>query len=180
MLRRRKQKRKQAVRSRKLMNERIKERMSEMLAQAVAGGARSQAAKELFTHGGCHAWAMAAATEWNGTMRLSLTLLYSDAGRKRAEADCAHAWCETATKVSDYLGPATTADELVSRFAVTFRHHPGFYAASANVGANQKLTADEIQAVLEGKNVLPAQFYGEREWLNRAVGLAMHTLKDFA
>jgi hypothetical protein len=86
----------------------INPRLEEKLTNALAGGPRSAAAKELFMHGGCHAWAMAAAMQWGGSIRCSTTAIYSNAAGRQVLEDCNHAWYEIGGRVADFLGWAET------------------------------------------------------------------------
>ena len=153
----------------------INPRLEEKLTNALAAGPRSAAAKELFMHGGCHAWAMAAAMQWGGSIRCSTTAIYSNAGRQVLE-DCNHAWYEIGGRVADFVGWAENADELLTRYAIAAELHPGFYPTKTTVHESLALTTDQIEAVLAGKAEFPGRLYGEPEWLRRTVSFAREAL----
>jgi hypothetical protein len=151
-------------------------RFQEKLSAARAGGAQSPAARALFTAGGCHAWAMAAASEWDRVMRYSSVVLYSDEAGRHVEADCYHAWCDTGAQVADAFGFAPTADDLMTRFVIALQHHPTICPTRAVVRESHTLSADQVRAVLARTEELPVKFYGEPEWLAETVKLAREVL----
>ena len=127
-------------------------------------------AKELYTLGGCHAYAFAQAVRLQGTAVLTVEVAVPSQSGPYAK-DTVHAWCIAGSTFLDYYGNIDCEEALLARRHKESGSWPAFVKGTR--AHNPKyFSPEEIQLVQAGQKPLPNKYFNEPGWLPQAMKLA--------
>ncbi len=139
-----------------------------------ANSGSAAAKKDLFTTGGCHAFAFANALHLNGTAELMTKIAIRGEFSTSVE-ERKHAWCKAGSRFLDYFGEAKDREVILAKFSDEVGWCPKFVPGT-KPHTVELFSPSEIREVFSEAKKLPIGFYDDIEWLNEAVTLASKNL----